>query len=62
MMTNKIRNEILIVRGSGKTNMFDVPAVQQIADEMGYFDLALWLEDHRSEYSHFILTGEMTLS
>ncbi len=62
MMTDKIRNEILIVRGSGKTNMFDVPAVQQIADEMGYFDLALWLEDHRSEYSHFILTGEMTLS
>lgn len=61
-MTNKIKEQILKVRDSGRTNMFDVPAVQQIADEMGCYDLALWIEDHRSEYSHFILTGEMTLS
>ena len=33
-MTEKIREQILIVRKTGRTNMFDVPTVQYIANEM----------------------------
>ena len=57
-MTEKIREQILIVRKTGRTNMFDVPTVQYIANEMRLYELVVFLEEHRSEYVHFILTGE----
>jgi hypothetical protein len=38
--------------------MFDVPMVQRLAYDRGYYELALYLEDRRKEYAHFILTGE----
>lgn len=40
------------------TNMFDVPTVQYIANEMRLYELVIFLEEHRKEYVHFILTGE----
>ena len=57
-MTEKIREQILAVRRTGRTNMFDVPMVQNIAHEMRFYELVIFLEEHRSEYVHFILTGE----
>ena len=57
-MTDKIREQILAVRKTGRTNMFDVPMVQYIANEMRFYELAIFLEEHRSEYVNFILTGE----
>lgn len=57
-MTEKIREQILAVRETGLTNMFDVPAVQHIANEMRFYELVVFLEQHRGEYVHFILTGE----
>lgn len=57
-MTEKIREQILAVRGTGLTNMFDAPAVQHIANEMRFYELVVFLEEHRGEYVHFILTGE----
>ena len=35
-MTDKIREQILAVRKTGKTNMFDIPMVQYIANEMRF--------------------------
>ena len=35
-MNEKIKEQIMAVRASGKTNMFDVPAVQRLAFESGY--------------------------
>lgn len=58
-MTDKIREQILAVRNTGRTNMFDVPLVQCIAFEMDFFDLVLYLEDHHTEYVQFILTGKI---
>ena len=52
-MTDKIREQILAVRKTGRTNMFDVPMVQYIV-----YELVIFLEEHRSEYVNFILTGE----
>ena len=57
--TDTVRRQILEVRETGETNMFDVPAVQRIADRMGFYELVLFLIDHRKEYAHFIMTGEI---
>jgi hypothetical protein len=38
--------------------MFDVSTVQRIANDMGFYELVVYLEEHRREYAHFILTGE----
>ena len=57
-MNDTIRAQILAIRDTDMTNMFDVNAVQRLAYERDYYDLMLWLEDHRKEYVRFILTGE----
>lgn len=58
MMTDKIREQIMAVRDSGRTNMLDTNMVQVIANEMNLFELVIFIEEHRSEYVHFIFTGE----
>lgn len=58
-MTDKIREQILAVRKTGRTNMFDITMVQYIANEMRFYELVIFLEEHRLEYVRFILTGEM---
>ena len=57
-MNEKVKEQILSIRSTGLTNMFDVPKVSQFAKNMGYFDLVLFLEYNRAEYVKFILTGE----
>lgn len=57
-MTDKVRKQILAIRDTGLTNMFDVVAVQCIANDMGFYELVVYLEENRKEYAHFILTGE----
>lgn len=59
-MTSEVRDQILKVRDTGLTNMFDVNAVQRIAFGMDMFDLAIYLDDreNRREYAHFIMTGD----
>ena len=58
MMTEMIREQILAIRDTGLTNMFDIPMVQKLAYNRGYYELVTFLEEHRSEYEHFIMTGE----
>ena len=57
--TDTVRKQILAVRDTGETNMFDVTMVQQIANRLGYYELVLFLIDHKKEYAHFIMTGEI---
>ena len=57
-MTDTVREQILSIRDTGLTNMFDVPTVQRLAYDRGYYELVCYLEEHRSEYTHFILTGK----
>jgi hypothetical protein len=57
-MTDTIREQILAIRDTGLTNMFDVPMVQRLANDRGYYELVCYLEEHRREYAHFIMTGE----
>ncbi len=58
LMDMKIRKQILAVRDTALTNMFDVNAVQRIAYEMGFYELVNYLKENRKEYIRFILTGE----
>lgn len=58
VMSDKVRDQILAVRATGRTNMFDTNAVQVIADEMHFYELVVFIEEHKDRYAHFILTGE----
>ena len=58
MMDEKVKEQILAIRDTGLTNMFDLPMVQRLAYERDFYELVLYLEEHRKEYAHFILTGE----
>ena len=57
-MTEKVKKQILAIRDTGLTNMFDIPMVQRLAYERGYYELVCYLEEQRKEYAHFIMTGE----
>ena len=57
-MSETVKKQILAIRDTGLTNMFDVSTVQRIANDMGFFELVVYLEEHRREYTHFILAGE----
>lgn len=55
----RIIRQILAIRETGETNMFDLHRVQQIAEASGYDELLAFTRDCKSQYAHFILTGEM---
>ena len=57
-MDEKIKEQILAIRDTGLTNMFDTRAVQRIAYDMNFYELVVFLEEHRDKYVRFILTGE----
>lgn len=57
-MNDKIKEQILTIRETGLTNMFDVIAVQRIAYEMNFCELVDFLETDRKAYVDFILYGK----
>lgn len=57
-MDKKVREQILAVRDTALSNMFDIKNVQRIAYEMDFYELVNYLEENRKEYVRFILTGE----
>lgn len=57
-MDKKVKEQILFIRDTGLTNMFDIQMVQRIAFDSGYYELVTFLEDFREEYIQFILHGD----
>lgn len=57
IMTETIKAQILKVKELGEVNMFDTKGVQYIANREGFYELVVYLEEHRKEYANFILTG-----
>lgn len=55
--TGTVRRQLLEVRASGVCNMLSINEVQQYAFDSAYFELVNFIEDHRKEYVHFIMTG-----
>ena len=50
-MDSKVKEQILAIRKTGLTNMFDTLAVQRIAHERDFFELVIFLEEHKEEYA-----------
>ncbi len=57
-MTEKLKEQILAIRETGRTNMLDVNMVQMIAYELEFYQLVDFIEEHRTEYVRFIMTGK----
>ena len=57
-MDEKVKEQILAVRATGRTNMFDTNMVQVIANEMSFYELVIFIEEHREDYVNFIFRGE----
>lgn len=57
-VSEKIREQILEVRNTGRTNMFDCNTVQWIANELELYDLVVFIEEHPKEYIKFIFEGK----
>nr|WP_325191692.1 DUF5049 domain-containing protein [uncultured Selenomonas sp.] len=57
-MNEKVVSQIIDIRDSGRVNMFDIPSVQRMAFESGFYELVCFIEDDRAAYVRFILTGE----
>ncbi len=58
-MDEKIKEQILFIRSTGLTNMLDVTMVQRLADEFDFYELVVFLEENKADYTHFILYGEV---
>lgn len=56
-VTKKVLNQILSIRNSGRTNMLDTYEVQRIAYELDFYELVCFIEENRSLYFNFIVTG-----
>ena len=57
-MSETVKKQIIAIRNTGLTNMLDIRTVQRIANDRSFYELVVYLEEHRREYAHFILTGE----
>lgn len=57
-MTDKVYEQIMRIRDSGKYNMFDAIVVQREAFELGFNELVLFIKEYKDEYVQFILTGQ----
>lgn len=58
MVSDKVLEQILFIRESGICNMLDANNVQVEANRKGYYELVIFIEEHRKEYAEFILTGQ----
>ena len=56
-----LKEQILDIRDSGLTNMFDANAVQRIAFERGHYELVCFIEERKGDYARFIMSGDEEL-
>ncbi len=57
-MDAKVKQQIMAIRDSGETNMLDTRMVQYIANREGFYELVVFIEEHRDRYVNFIFTGK----
>lgn len=53
-----IIRQIIKVRDTGLTNMFDTNSVQRIAYEMGLYELVMFIEDDKKAYINIVINGK----
>ena len=57
-MESKVKEQILSIRDTGETNMFDMTRVREIALRKGFYELLDYLDHNSKAYARFILVGE----
>ena len=57
IMTDKVFRQLMDIRSGGKSNMLDVNMVRRLAFDAGYYELVMYIEEHKKQYVHFIMTG-----
>ena len=57
-MNTKIKEQIIAIQRTALTNMFDTNMVQVLANEMNFFELVVFIEEHKKEYVNFIIYGD----
>jgi len=58
VINDTIKEQILAIRATGETNMFDLGTVQRLAFDKGFYELVNFIETDRKAYSTFILKGD----
>ena len=58
MSDETIKSQIIAIRDTGLTNMFDTNMVQRLAYEREFYELVTFIEECPGEYAHFIFTGK----
>ena len=60
VITDELKEQILKVRDTGRTNMLLFTSVQKIAYELELFDLVVFLDqkENRKAYVEFIINGK----
>ncbi len=57
-MTDVIKSQILEIRDTGLTNMFDTHMVEKIALGMGFTELIEYIKSDSEQYFNFVLHGD----
>lgn len=58
-MTEQIKKQILFIRDTGLTNMFDFHMVKFLAGELDMPELVEYININPSAYAKFIMTGKV---
>lgn len=58
MISDRVVEQILLIRDTGKYNMLDIPNIKLEAYVKGYYELVEFLEDHLGGYLEFIIIGK----
>lgn len=53
-----IKKQILTIRDTGATNMFDTRAVKELAEMLEFEELIEYLETNKKQYCEFIMYGK----
>ena len=57
-MIDKVREQILAIRETGLTNMFDTYMVQRLGLQRRFYEMVIFIEENKDEYVNFILYGD----
>lgn len=57
-MIENVKEQILAICDTGETNMFDTVRIQRMAYDRGFYELVLFLEEHKKEHYYFIMIGK----
>ena len=57
VLSDTVKEQILAIRDTGLTNLFDTPAVQRLAFDRGYYELVDFIASDTKSYVIFIMRG-----